>query len=259
MQTSNDLIADVVQLPVRPGAAMRLLWMLDDTQASAADLGRLIDSDPELSTQVVRLANTPFYGLPGRVTSAWRAVTVLGLSTLRAIATAAAFDLFAEHGRPLPADFWPHSTTTAAAASALARRVGALPNDAFSLGLLHDLGTALVSRRAPRQYDELRERSELEATHPHVGAAALSIMRFPADMVEAIAEHQAPLDRVTSPWARLLICADAVALTIDPGEHETNVPPETACDALGLPANAVDGLVDEVDRARADLIDFVQS
>src|SRR5215831_16554316 len=71
MQASNDLIADVVQLPVRPGAAMRLLWMLDDTQASAADLGRLIDSDPELSTQVVRLANAPFYGLSGRVTGAW--------------------------------------------------------------------------------------------------------------------------------------------------------------------------------------------
>jgi HD-like signal output (HDOD) protein len=57
---SNDLIAGVVQLPVRPGAAMRLLWMLDDTQASASDLGRLIESDPALSTQVLGLANTPF-------------------------------------------------------------------------------------------------------------------------------------------------------------------------------------------------------
>jgi hypothetical protein len=46
---------------------------------------------------------------------------------------AAAFDLFSDHGRPLPADFWPHSVTTAAAASAVARRVGALPNDAVSL------------------------------------------------------------------------------------------------------------------------------
>ena len=51
--TSNDLIADVVQLPVRPGAAMRLLWMLDDTHASASDLGRLIESDHALSAQVL--------------------------------------------------------------------------------------------------------------------------------------------------------------------------------------------------------------
>ena len=254
---SNDLIADVVQLPVRPGAAMRLLWMLDDTQASASDLGRLIDSDPELSTQVVRLANTPFYGLTGRVTSAWRAVTVLGLATLRAIATAAAFDLFSEHGRPLPADFWTHSVTTAAAASAVARRAGALPNDAFSLGLLHDIGTALVSRRAPRQYDELAANDELEGAHPQVGAAALSIMRFPADMVEAIGEHHGPLDRVASPWGRLLIAADAVALTVSGSDHETNAPLATVADAFGWSGAVADAVVGEVRGARDDLSEFV--
>ena len=95
----NDLITEVTQLPVQPGAAMRLLWMLEDPRTSAADLGRLIESDPALSTQVIRLANTAFYGLSGKVSSAWRAVTVLGLATVRAIATTSAFDLFSEKGR----------------------------------------------------------------------------------------------------------------------------------------------------------------
>jgi putative nucleotidyltransferase with HDIG domain len=256
MQASNDLIADVVQLPVRPGAAMRLLWMLDDTHASASDLGRLIESDPALSTQVLGLANTPFYGLAGKVTGAWRAVTVLGLATLRAVATAAAFDLFAEHGRPLPADFWPHAVTTAAGASALARRVGALPNDAFSLGLLHDIGTALVCRRAPQEFDRLVASGELEATHAHIAGSALSVMRFPADMVEAIAEHHAAPDAVPSSLSRLLIAADAIALAIDESPHETNVPLDTALDALGVPASAADALIDEVRAARAQLADF---
>ena len=133
---ANDLITEVTQLPVQPGAAMRLLWMLEDPRTSAADLGRLIESDPALSTQVIRLANTAFYGLSGKVSSAWRAVTVLGLATVRAIATTAAFDLFSEKGRSVPDDFWPHSVTTAAAAAAIARRVGIQPNDAFSSGLL---------------------------------------------------------------------------------------------------------------------------
>ena len=88
---TNDLITEVTQLPVQPGAAMRLLWMLEDPRTSASDLGRLIESDPALSTQVIRLANTAFYGLSGKVSSAWRAVTVLGLATVRAIATTAAF------------------------------------------------------------------------------------------------------------------------------------------------------------------------
>src|SRR6476659_7753553 len=84
---TNDLITEVTQLPVPPGAALRLLWMLEDPRTSATDLGRLIDSDPALSTQVIGLSNTAFYGLSGKVSSAWRAVTVLGLATVRAIAT----------------------------------------------------------------------------------------------------------------------------------------------------------------------------
>jgi len=201
---ANDLITEVTQLPVQPGAAMRLLWMLEDPRTSAADLGRLIESDPALSTQVIRLANTAFYGLSGKVSSAWRAVTVLGLATVRAIATTAAFDLFSEKGRSVPDDFWPHSVTTAAAAAALARRVGIQPNDAFSAGLLHDLGSALVFRRAPRRYDAVldllandftlarldAERQEFGMTHADVGAAALSVMRFPVEMVEAILKDQ---------------------------------------------------------------------
>jgi HD-like signal output (HDOD) protein len=253
---SNDLIAGVVQLPVRPGAAMRLLWMLDDTQASASDLGRLIESDRALSTQVLGLANTPFYGLAGRVTGAWRAVTVLGLATLRAIATAAAFDLFSEHGRPLPADYWPHAVTAAAGASALARRVGALPNDAFSLGLLHDLGTALVCRRAPQEFDRLVDSGELESNHALIAASALGVMRFPADMAEAIAEHHRAPDAVPSSWGRLLIAADAIALTIDDSPHETNVPLDVALDAVGVPVSAADALVDEVRVAREQLGGF---
>ena len=256
MQASNDLIADVVQLPVRPGAAMRLLWMLDDMQASASDLGRLIESDPALSTQVLGLANTPFYGLAGKVTSEWRAVTVLGLATLRAIATAAAFDLFSEHGRPLPADFWPHAVTTAAGASALARRVGALPNDAFSLGLLHDVGSALVCRRAPQEFDRLVALGELEATHAHIAGVALGMMRFPADMVEAISEHHLPPDAVPSSSGRLLIAADAIALAIDESPQETNVPLDAALDGLGVPASAAEVLVAEVRAAREQLAGF---
>ena len=84
---TNDLITEVTQLPVQPGAAMRLLWMLEDPRTSAADLGRLIESDPALSTQVIRLSNTAFYGLSGKVSSAWRAVTVLGLATVALLLT----------------------------------------------------------------------------------------------------------------------------------------------------------------------------
>jgi putative nucleotidyltransferase with HDIG domain len=268
---TNDLITEVTQLPVQPGAAMRLLWMLEDPRTSAADLGRLIESDPALSTQVIRLANTAFYGLSGKVSSAWRAVTVLGLATVRAIATTAAFDLFSEKGRSVPDDFWPHSVTTAAAAAAIARRVGLQPNDAFSTGLLHDLGSALVFRRAPRRYDAVlellasdptldrldAERMEFGVTHAEVGAAALGVMRFPAEMVEAIGAHHTPPAEVTSQLGRLIIAADAVAIEVDHIASESNAPLADAFEALDLPASAADGLLDEVRKDQENLAGFL--
>ena len=268
---TNDLISEVTQLPVQPGAAMRLLWMLEDPRTSAADLGRLIESDPALSTQVIRLSNTAFYGLSGKVSSAWRAVTVLGLATVRAIATTAAFDLFSEKGRSVPDEFWEHSVTTAAAASAITRRVGIQPNDAFSAGLLHDIGTALVFRRAPRRYDTMIERraanpdaplieiemEEFGATHAQVGAAALGVMRFPAEMVEAIAGHHNPPAGVTSLLGRLLIAADAVALEVDGVDSEDNAPIGEALEALEIPAASAEGMVDEVRGDQENLSSFL--
>jgi putative nucleotidyltransferase with HDIG domain len=268
---TNDLISEVTQLPVQPGAAMRLLWMLEDPRTSAADLGRLIESDPALSTQVIRLSNTAFYGLSGKVSSAWRAVTVLGLATVRAIATTAAFDLFSEKGRSVPDEFWEHSVTTAAAAAAIARRVGIQPNDAFSAGLLHDVGTALVFRRAPRRYDTMMERrleqperplveielEEFGATHAEVGAAALGVMRFPAEMVEAIGTHHTPPGEVEPLLGRLLVAADAVALAVDGIEAEENAPIGEALEALAIPASAADGMVDEVRSDQENLSSFL--
>jgi putative nucleotidyltransferase with HDIG domain len=268
---ANDLITEVTQLPVQPGAAMRLLWMLEDPRTSAADLGRLIESDPALSTQVIRLANTAFYGLSGKVSSAWRAVTVLGLATVRAIATTAAFDLFSEKGRSVPDDFWPHSVTTAAAAAAIARRVGIQPNDAFSSGLLHDLGSALVFRRAPRRYDAVvelmandpsldkleAERREFGLTHAEVGAAALGVMRFPADMSEAIGAHHSDPTTVTSVLGRVLIAADSAAIDVDHIAGESNVPLPEALEALDIPGAVSDALLEEVRRDQENLAGFL--
>ena len=268
---TNDLITEVTQLPVQPGAAMRLLWMLEDPRTSAADLGRLIESDPALSTQVIRLSNTAFYGLSGKVSSAWRAVTVLGLATVRAIATTAAFDLFSEKGRSVPDEFWEHSVTTAAAASAVARRVGIQPNDAFSAGLLHEIGTALVFRRAPRRFDTMMERRVAEAektlveiefeefgtTHAEVGAAALGVMRFPDEMVEAIGSHHSAPASVSSLLGRLLIAADSIALAVDGIDSEENAPIGDALEALDIPATAADNLVEEVRGDQENLSSFL--
>ncbi|MCZ7535130.1 MAG: HDOD domain-containing protein [Acidimicrobiia bacterium] len=265
---TNDLVAEVTDIPVNPGAAMRLLWMLEDPATSAQDLGRLIETDPALSTQVIRHANTAFYGLTGQVASAARAVNVVGLSTVRALATTAAFDLFSDRGRGVPEGFWKHSVRTAAAASVLAKRVGIDASEAFSAGLLHDIGMALVFRRAPRRYEDVlsrvdptsgrdlvrAEQEEFGFSHAQVGAAALGVMKFPAELVGAIARHH---DRAMPPGVgmpSLLRAADALALEADRGASlESNTPVCDALEALGLLPDAGPDLVAEVRADEEDL------
>lgn len=265
---TNELVAEVTQIPVHPGAAMRLLWMLEDPDTSEHDLGRLIETDPALSTQVIRHANTAFYGMSGQVASAARAVGVLGIATVRALATTAAFDLFSERGRAVPEGFWQHSVAAAAACSVLAGKIGVDPSDAFSAGLLHDIGTALVYRRAPRRYEDVLDRisrsdnltrvsAELEEfgfSHPQVGAAALGVMKFPAELVDAVAHHHDDPTTVEGVMARLLIAADALALA---AQHDgARAGSSTVCaaiEALDLPGDTADALVAQAREESANL------
>jgi HD-like signal output (HDOD) protein len=222
-EPTEDLLTALSELPVQPGAALRLLRMLDDPRTSAEALGQVIERDPALSMQVIRLANTSYYGLSDPVASAWRAVTVVGLATVRSIATSTAFGLFDDDG--LPEGYWDHSLATASAAAAIARRIGIQPGDAFSVGLLQDLGRALIARRAARTHELINERlascseltivaaeeSELGFGHPDITARALAAMRFPEETIEATRKHHVAPESVELPLARLLYGADLIA------------------------------------------------
>ncbi|MCZ7527255.1 MAG: HDOD domain-containing protein [Acidimicrobiia bacterium] len=246
-RTNLPDVEEITRLPVAPGAGMRLLWRLDDPTTSAAEIGSIVEADPALSMQVIRLANTAFYGLSRQVGSAWRAVTVLGLATVRALATSAAFDLFAEKGRAVPEGFWRHSVTTAASASVVARRVGVPPNDAFSTGLLLDIGAALMFRRARHHYDLVlarvareectlveAEEDELGTTHAEIGALVLESMRFPPAVVEAVEHHHTPFGTGRNRLALVAALAEVLAREVMRTPPEADVEVRDVLGALGL-------------------------
>ena len=131
--------------------------------------------------------------------------------------------------------------------------------------------SALVFRRAPRRYDAVldllagdptlsrldAERMEFGMTHAEVGAAALSVMRFPAEMVEAIGSHHTPPAQVTSTLGRVLVAADSVAIEIDQVKSEQNAPLGEALEALEMPADAGESLLAEVRADQDNLAGFL--
>ena len=125
----------------------------DDTDARA--LSRILATDVALASRVMKLANSAYFGMRGRVTSLQFAVTVVGFTTVRTMATVALTSLDDESR--LPEDFWKVTTSVALAASVLAPRFGSRPQDALCIGLLAQVGVALLHHNDPEGYAELVE------------------------------------------------------------------------------------------------------
>jgi HD-like signal output (HDOD) protein len=272
---TDQLIRELERLPAEPTAAMRILWIADDSDSSADDLGAVVAADPGLTARIMRMANSAYYGLSGRVRSCAFAVTVLGFSTVRSLAAAMAAGAL-EDGLQLPAGFWLHSATVATAASIVAPRVGARHAEAFSLGLLHDLGRFLLYRTDPDGYTALGESIGSEGIellqaerlgygldHADAAGRVLKAWRFPDDFAQSLAGHHDEVGTVKTALSRALVGGEALARVamIDTKGVEERYEAEAALAAeeaealqlVRIDADAVPALAAQVRRGGEDL------
>ena len=217
------LIEQLERLPAQPSVAVRTVWVADQPNSSAKDLAAALAADPSLTARVLRLANSAYYGLSRRVAEVSFAVTVVGFPTVRAMAAVHASGLFEPGEHTVPDGYWEHSVATATVCSVLAPRAGVRPNQAFPLGLLHDLGSALLFRADPERFEAamaqarsgtpLRkaERSTFGMAHDEAAARVFAAWRFPETFIEAVADHHAHPATLSSPHTLLLVAAEAVA------------------------------------------------
>lgn len=199
----------VAELPPLPKAALRALETLRRDDASLEDIAADIGVDASLTARVLRLANSPFYGVPGRVASARSAAQVLGRRTLESVLSLAAVAGQVTGSRCEAFDaaaFWRHALGTAIVSRGLARAGGLEEGQAFVAGLLHDIGLLAMSVYFPQplagliahaRADDVElcavERRHGLTPHGDVGAWIASHWRFPAPVVEAIKAHHAPV------------------------------------------------------------------
>ncbi|MPQ97067.1 HDOD domain-containing protein [Modestobacter sp. I12A-02628] len=173
--------------------AAQVVATTNSTEAGAEDLARVLGADVALAGRVMKLANSAYYGMGGRVCSLRGAVTVVGFATVRSLATVALTGLARPGG--LPADVARTSTHLALAASAVAPRLGRRAQDALCTGLLTQLGAALLYAEDPDGYAALvdaeptaagRRTAELRryGVHaPRLTALALERWGFPPTLL----------------------------------------------------------------------------
>lgn len=224
---------EITDLPAGQASAVRVLQVIDDDRASATDLARAVAADLLLTAQVMRLANSAYYGLSRHVASVDFAVSVLGFSTIRSLAAASAAGTLHE-GVRLPRNFWEHAAATAVATGLVAPRVMLDRSEAFSLGLLHDLGSAVLCRLDPGGYAYVEaaetrhdrrvavrlEREHIGTDHAAAGREVLTSWHFPAATVAAIGDHHERLAGDPSAQRRALAAGQVLADLADVVESD---------------------------------------
>src|SRR5215207_7740823 len=129
-----ELLARIDAMASERPVAARLVGAADAEDTDAKALATVLAGDVALAGRVMKLANSAYFGMRGKVSSLQLAVTVVGFTTVSTMATVALTDLHDESR--LPDDFWMISTRLAAAAAQLAPRFGERPADGLCLGVL---------------------------------------------------------------------------------------------------------------------------
>jgi len=205
--TLDQLVGEGQELPSLPAIFRLVSEQLDDHGYSLEQIGNTLQNDPAITTRILKLVNSSYYGLPGQVTSVTLAVNLLGRERCKHVLIGSVLDGVFEDGEN-PAfsiqEFWQHSIKTALIARQLAGYTDGIeePEAMFTAGLLHDIGKLLLIERFPeemlaaeetmirRRIDELSaEISQVGLTHTAVGEALMQHWGLPDILVECARYH----------------------------------------------------------------------
>ncbi len=205
---SEKLITLVEKMPAFPKSVQQVMQLASDINASTKDIVHVIECDPVMTVKILKAINSPFYGLPQKITSVQRAVVHIGINTIKNIAlgVAAMGVLSADNKANFnTTNFLLHSVTTAAISKILAERIGlssTVCGDCFVAGLLHDFGKVVFAEFIPDEFKLALEKSqeqqlplhqtELEfigLNHSQAGKILAEKWELSGPLIDAIAHH----------------------------------------------------------------------
>ena len=210
MQTKGGQfdLAVVERLPALPAVLLDLMRSLEKEGIGAVELAAKIGKDIPLTLRVLKVVNSPFYGLPRQIGSLSEAVMVLGAGTVKSLVTAALFMNrlpLKPNGKFDPRLTWEHGLVCALCARCLAPKAGLDADIAFTAGLLHDIGQIVLYTHVPGGFEDVcarrhalgcgfvpAERAVFGLDHAAIGARVIARWRLPAVIEHAVDKHHAP-------------------------------------------------------------------
>lgn len=229
----DAILHKVGTLPALPSVAMELMQAFSEEDIRAETLARMLSRDQALVARVLRVANSPFYGLRGQISTVHEAIIVLGFASVRMLVAAAmVIGQFPPNAR-CDIDlrtFWQHSIGAAWCATVLCTHTGENPDTAFVCGLLHDIGRLVLVHYYPVHYAQAEdycsredvsrlaaERAVLGLDHAAIGAALVAHWNLPLQIQQVVAGHHLTEVATASVLTSLTHVADVICHALEIG------------------------------------------
>ena len=236
MTYADEILASVGDVSPLPGTVARLVEVINNPRSTPKDIVEVIRYDQAVTSQMLRLCNSAYFGLQREVQSLDDAVRLLG--TMKVLHL-----LMAVHGKALLADkhsgygmepgvLWKHSVAVALAASILGGRVS--PDNvgsAFTAGLLHDIGKVVLNEYVGQEFARIArmvteehisfaeaENQVLGVSHEEIGEKVAQKWKLPEALVRCIRHHHRPSElQPPDPLVDTVHLADCVCMLLGIG------------------------------------------
>jgi len=230
MTLKYGILRTLGDLPAMPHVVQKAQEIIANPDSNLNELSRLIEIEPAIATRVLKLANSTYYGLSGKVSSVQHASVLLGYKTLGELITVAGisgmmgknlkgYDLSSE-------DLWRHSIAVAVGSRIIAsRKDPEFGNEAFFAGLVHDAGKLVLDQHVYERKDDFEtfmgngqhtflsaEKEILGLDHAEIAFELCQKWQISSNQSVAIKFHHYPSKSQGNELAYILHMADCIAM-----------------------------------------------
>ncbi len=205
----NQILSKVKAFPTMPEAGAKMLSLLEEPDTEISEIEEILRYDPGLTANILKLANSAYFGIPSKIGSLKQAVIVLGFKRLVQLVVASCVSAVMDKSVPgydlPPGNLWRHSIAVSIAAEALVKdKQKTVSQDVFTPALLHDVGKLVLGTFVKEELEAIEsiaakgvpfvvaENMILNTDHAEIGAQILSHWNFPKDVIHAVRWHHDP-------------------------------------------------------------------
>lgn len=229
----KSLVSGMRSLPSLPTIYNELITLIQDSNTTVTEVGRLIAKDPAMTVKILQLVNSAFFGLGRKISNPVDAASLLGMEILTPLVLSIGiFQQFEKDTLTIDEftldSLWSHSMQVGTVAKLIAKEEkmsSTSIEECLLAGMLHDIGKLILALNLPDAYNkfeaelaadqESRIAKEIDifgATHGAVGAYLLGLWGLPEPVVEAVALHNQPAIQAEKVFSALSVVHVANAL-----------------------------------------------